>query len=160
MIEEFIAILKKLIADKGLGILDDAKICHNLLLDYGKGTYKREIKWFKIALENGFYEKLLNSSNRDLDKRQMAEYWHEDEGVDIQIAEMMLNCLCHILFNDSLNLTSKKASEQLTKQSQMKYTILPAKMSDKNEILGQIISLILSTGANLIALIAPWKGRR
>jgi len=102
MTEEFIAVLKKLISDRGIGVLDDAKICRSFLLDYGKGEHKREIGLLIKALEKNFYERLRNSSNRNLDKKQIAKHWHEDEAVDIGMAEKTLNCLCHILFGDTL----------------------------------------------------------
>jgi len=102
MTEEFVVILKKLIADRGISVLDNAKICRSLLLDYVGNEHKREINLFTKALEKKFYEKLQNSNNRDLDKKQIAKYWHEDEGVYLRMVEKTLDCLCHILFNDQL----------------------------------------------------------
>jgi len=101
MTEEFVAVLKKLISDRGIGVLDDARICRSLLLDYGN-EHKREIKLFTKALESNFPVKLRNCSNRGLDKKQMAKSWYEDDGFDIMMAEKTLNCLCHVLFGDTL----------------------------------------------------------
>jgi len=104
MTEEFIAALKKLISDRGIGVLDDIKRCRALFLDYTKNTYKDEIEGFMNALEK-FREKLQKSNNRDLDKKMLARNWRENGSkVDVVEAENTLNCLCHILFNEPLNL--------------------------------------------------------
>jgi len=109
MTEGFVAILKKLIADRGIGVLDDARICRSFLFDYGN-EHKREIKLFTKALESNFQEKLRNSSNRGLDKKQMAKHWHDDEGIDIKLAGDILNCLSHALFGDALEDADSKES--------------------------------------------------
>ncbi|MDR0516849.1 MAG: fibrobacter succinogenes major paralogous domain-containing protein [Fibromonadaceae bacterium] len=110
MTKEFIAILKKLIADRGFGVLDNAKLCHDILMNYGRNEHIPEINLFTKVLEKNFYKKLRNSSNRDLDKKQLAKYWHEEDFVDIVAAEKMLNCLCYVLFNEPLENTVSKTT--------------------------------------------------
>jgi len=101
MTEEFVAVLKKLIADRGMSVLDDAKICRSLLLDYGN-EHKSEINFFVRALEKGFLERLRNSNNREIDKQQLAKRWHDDDFVDLAKAGEALNCLCNVIFGDAI----------------------------------------------------------
>jgi uncharacterized protein (TIGR02145 family) len=101
MTEEFVAVLKKLIIDHSVVVLGNAKRCHSLLMDYGS-EHEREIKLFVKALEKDFPEKICKSSDRAADKKLLAESWHKDDFIDLECAKKMLNCLCHVLFNDPL----------------------------------------------------------
>jgi uncharacterized protein (TIGR02145 family) len=102
MNEEFVALLKKLVADHSVVVLGNAKRCHGLLMEYGS-EHEREINLFVKALEKDFPEKVYKSSDRAADKKLLAENWRKDDFIDLESAKKMLNCLCHVLFNDPLS---------------------------------------------------------
>ena len=107
---KFVELLRKILQERGPGIFDDAGTFRAIFLDYGKNEHQREIKLLVKVLEKKIPKRLLEGeiSNRKRDKAMLAKILNDDEGIDINLANGMLNCLCHILFNEPLETTDIK----------------------------------------------------
>jgi len=107
---KFVELLRKILQERGPSIFDDAGTFRAIFLDYGKNEHQREIKLLVKVLEKKIPKRLLEGeiSNRKRDKAMLAKILNDDEGIDINLANSMLNCLCHILFNEPLETTENK----------------------------------------------------
>ena len=55
MDKDFIIILQKLVKEKGKEVLFEGKKCKNILDDYARGEYKKEIQWLLLAIEENVH---------------------------------------------------------------------------------------------------------
>lgn len=111
MANEFADILKNLVSTYGADILNDAKKCEYFLLEHS-AKHKRDIELFVIILKNNFYKKLQTSLNRNFDKKQIIRQLYKEHGIDINLSEEALNCLCYAAFGEPLAQTKALQSEK------------------------------------------------
>jgi hypothetical protein len=79
-------IVRTVVNQYGLGILDDKGKCNSLLEDFAKGKYKPEIRLFMLAIEANFHTKLAQSSTPEITAGMLIQTLQDSYFIDAQAA--------------------------------------------------------------------------
>ena len=97
MTEEFTDIIKKLISDKGIEILDNAQQCKGLLLDYSKNEFKEEIDFLSKILEAGSVKYINSAENLEECGEYLIKNLEDKHYLSPKKTAEMLNLLFFVL---------------------------------------------------------------
>ena len=116
MEQEFIDILKKLIAEQGKETLLNASKCKAFLADYTRNEYKKESRFLLQALEAGVQKAIDTTQELVICKKQQVRLLHEDYGLDAKIAADVVDTLALVLREDTAR-TEIQGADSERKQS-------------------------------------------
>jgi hypothetical protein len=93
----FLAILRKIAAERGPAIFDSLPRCRALLQDYAGGGYKKESRLLLLAVEAGCPREIINSPEPDITRRRLINRLHEDYSLDLEAAETIITVLYTVI---------------------------------------------------------------
>ena len=108
----FESILTKLIAERGIAILDSPAKCNGLLQDYAAGGFKREIRLLMQALDAGYHKDLLNSGEPEITRAILVKKFHDEFGIANEVAEEIIGILA-LVIKDGGKSEEEKCAEEL-----------------------------------------------
>jgi WD40 repeat protein len=97
MNQEFIAIIKKLIAEQGKQTLADPAKCKAFLADYTRGEYKKESRLLLQALEAGVQKAIEAADDISICKKQQIRVLREDFFLAEEVAADIVDLLILVL---------------------------------------------------------------
>jgi formylglycine-generating enzyme required for sulfatase activity len=115
---KFIAILQKLVADRGKETLLNATKCKAFLADYTRGEFKKEYRVILLALEAGVQKAIDTSENITICKKQNIRLLHEEYSLDEKIAVDVVDTLTLVLRGDTDQTVIQKEKSQLVSAPQ------------------------------------------
>jgi formylglycine-generating enzyme required for sulfatase activity len=117
-------VVKKIIADQGLEVMNDSKRVNAYLNDLAPKEPKAEKKAFVTCLMNGFHAELKNGAadERQLCKNRLAQRLHDDEGLEMALCNDTLDLLEGVLFGEQ---PQKLICRSCGKELQSEWKICP-----------------------------------
>jgi hypothetical protein len=114
MNDQFLAILKRIIAEQGESVLADAKRVRGQLSDFAADVPKAQKNTLVKCLEYGLYAELKNApeENRAAVKDRLAQKLHDEEGLDSALCAEAMNLLETAVFGDDPARTQTSAGEE------------------------------------------------
>ena len=110
----FESILTKLIAERGVAILDSPAKCNGLLQDYAAGGFKREIRLLMQALDAGYHKDLLNSGDPEITRAILVKKFQDEYGTAKEVAKEMVHVFAKVL-EDGGKSAEEKIAEKIVK---------------------------------------------
>lgn len=98
--QAFFAIVQRISAERGAGVLENVRLCRGLLQDYAGGGYKKESRLFLQALEAGCAVEILRDQDPDITRPRLIHKLHEDFYINREAAEAVVHLL-YTLINNS-----------------------------------------------------------
>jgi len=97
-----LAIVNRIVAEQGEGILSEPRRVTAFFADLAKEIPKPQKNAFVKCLEHGFAQILKNATepDRDLCKQQLAQKLREEEGLDLALCGETLELLAVVLFGE------------------------------------------------------------
>jgi hypothetical protein len=111
MDNEFIDILKKLVAEQGNVPLTDAKKCRAFLADYTRNEFKKESRLIVQAVEAGVANAINGADDLAACKKAQIRELEEEHGLNSAFAENVVNALALVLRGDT-TVTVSPSSEK------------------------------------------------
>jgi len=111
---EFVAILQKLVAERGKEILLNTAKCKALLSDYTRNEHKKESRLLLQALDTGVQKAIDTADNITICKLQQVRILSEDYSLAEEKAEEVVDTLALVLRGDTTKTEILVASPQPT----------------------------------------------
>jgi hypothetical protein len=120
----FIDLTKKMVKDRGIDILNDARITKALLMDYSHGEYKKEINLLIKIIELGFPKRVKEADNIKIIKIILSRELTEDlfimENMSSSIVSLLISLIRNIRYDDINEIKSSKHSSNGLKRKAIK----------------------------------------